>query len=329
VYTENTANPQIDDLRALIGTEPLEAEITRLQAAGEADRAVGLWLRNMSAQYRFLIMEYLLRTTGADRRSHFYPRGNNDFLLVLTGIRVSLDEVARLALPFGNVERMIPEIQIIEVKVINQNFIEGSIQNLTDRAGPEFYDLNKRELDSIDLGRIERAVKRLAEAEPTVLRSDITRRLIALLETPDLEFKGDLCRALMVWSAEPGLAGEAALRQANELADRRRPVPSEMISLALAEKTPGLAAVLHKLWEQEPGQWEQAYRDLGPEAETALLRRLPTAQGVHLSSVIRLLGRVGGNDSLSALRSNLPGAAPELRVLLDKSIASILERVNP
>jgi DNA-directed RNA polymerase subunit RPC12/RpoP len=324
-----STNSDLEELRALVGTEPLEVEIKRLEEAGVADRAVGLWLRDMSEQHRFLIMDYILRTTGADQRSHFYPRGHGDFLLVITGIRISVDEVARIAEPIGSVEKVHQEIPVIEVKVANENFIEGPIESLTNRQDPEFYDLNKRELDSIDLGRSKRAVQRLAEAEPTVLRSDITRRLLALLEMPDVDFKSDICRALELWSSEPGPAGEAALRQASQLIANRKNVPSEMISLALAEKTPGLAPVIHTLWEQNPSQWEQAYRDLGPEAENMLLRQLMTAEGVHLPSAVRLLGRVGGSKSLPALQAALIRANPEIRVLIEKSIESIRARPNP
>ena len=326
---KKSVDSELDELRALIGTEPLEAEIKRLEAAGGIDRAVGLWLRDMSEEHRFLVMDYILRTTGADRRSHFYPRGRGDFLLVVTGIRLSVEEVARLAEPLGTVERVVQEIRIIEVNVENENFIEGPIQKLTNRNDSEFYDLNQRELDSIDLARVERAVKRLAEAEPMVLRSDITRRLIGLLEMPDVDFKDDVSRALLVWSTEPGPAGVAAVRQADQLLADGRSVPPEMISLALVEKTPGLPEVIHKLWEQNPNQWEQAYRDLGPEAEGALLRRLATADGVHLSSAVRLLGRVGGGGSLPALRAALDNANPEMRVLIERSIEAIRLRLNP
>jgi len=325
---ESGTNAELDELRERIGTDPLEDEIKRLEALGDSRRAVGLWLRDMREQHRFLIMDYILRSTGAEPESHFYPRGRGDFLLVVTGIRMSIDEVARLAEPLGAVERIYREIPVVEVKVNNENFIEGPIEKLTNRQDPAFYDLNKRELDSIDMGRAKRAVKRLTEAEPTVYRSDISRRLLALLEMPDLDFKDDICRALEVWSPEPGPAGLAALRQANQLLSSGGRVPHAMISLALAEKTPGLAAVIHQLWEQDPNQWEQAYRDLGPDAELALLRRLPTAEGAHRPSAVRLLGRVGGANSLPVLQAALADANPEMTVLIENAIRAIRERLD-
>lgn len=110
---------------------------------------------------------------------------------------------------------------------------------------------------------------------------------------------------------------------------RDESVPPEMISLALKEITPGLAPVIHQLWEKSPNHWGQAYRDLGAEAEPALLRRLPAAESPHRDSAVRVLERVGGADSLPELQTLLPDANPEMRVLIDKAIAAIRARIEP
>jgi hypothetical protein len=249
--------------------------------------------------------------------------------MVVTGITLSLEELAKLAVPLGSVERIHKEIDVIEVKVNNENFIEGPLEKLKDRASPAFYDLNKRELDSIDLTRAERAVKRLAEAKPEVYRSDITSRLIALLGTPEVKFKGDICRALAVWSPEAGLASDAALREVRQMLSHGVTIPPEMVELIVSEKNPGVLPVIHDLWERNPQQWESLYGDVGAPAEQALLRRFPTAEGPIRYSVVRLLGRVGSAASLPALESAMPEANAELRVLLEKSIRSIRERGAP
>jgi hypothetical protein len=105
-------------------------------------------------------------------------------------------------------------------------------------------------------------------------------------------------------------------------------VPTEMVQLIVSEKNPGVLPVIHDLWENKPQQWESLYGDVGAPAEAALLRRFPTAQGPLLYSVVRLLGRVGTSSSLPMLESALPGANPELRVLLEKSMHSIRERAE-
>lgn len=332
IQPDKTAAPQesemITDLRRQIGTDPLAAEIARLAKDGSSRQAVGLWLRDLQERNRFLIKDYILRTTGADPESHYYPRGHGDFLMVVTGINMPLDEVATVAAALGTVERTLPEIAVIEVRVNNENFVEGSVEKLTDRSNPAFYDLNKRELESIDLERIERAVKRLAEAEPKIYRNDITGRLISLLATPQVKFKGPVCNALAKWSDDPTRAAETALKEAAKLLENKAPIPEEMIALIVKAKNPGVIPILDTLWSERPNQWEMQYSEIGRAAEPTLLARFPKTTGWHRQSAVRLLGRVGGPNSLPVLEAAKAGADPELKVLLQKSIESIRSRLG-
>jgi hypothetical protein len=316
----------ITELRQRIGTDPLAAEIERLAREGSTRHAVGLWLRGLQERNRFLIMDYILRTTGADLQTHYYPRGNGDFLMVVTGISMSLDEVAKIATALGSVERVLSEIAVIEVHVNNENFVEGPVEKLTDRNNPAFYDLNKRELESIDLERIERAVKRLSEAEPKIYRSDITNGLITLLGTPEVKFKDSICTALTTWADDPAQAAEAALKEASTLLANKAPISQEMISLIVKAKNPGVIPIIDALWDETPSHWERQYAEIGPSAEPVLLKRFPTTKGWQRQSAVRLLGKVGGTNSLPFLEAARKGADPELSVLLDKSIQAIRSR---
>jgi hypothetical protein len=328
VATPDATSEAMTALRNLIGTAPLASEIERLTREGSNKRAVGLWLRGLSVQNRFLVRDYIMRVTDADPQSHYYSRGGGDSLMVVTGITKSLDEVAKISSILGSLEKVYPEISVVEIRVNNESFIGGPIEKLTDKRQPEFYYLNKRELESIDLERIARAVQRLADAEPKIYRNDITRKLISLLEAPGVTFKGDICRALAVWSEQPGPAGDAALKEAKDLLDRKVEVPQEIIALIVKEKNAGVVPVLDALWLRNPTSWESLYGDLGPAAEAALIRRLPEAEGMLRQSVVRLLGRVGGADSLPLLDAAATGANAELKVLLEKSSASIRGRLG-
>ena len=325
---DETSGDRISQLRNLIGTRPLEEEIARLAREGSAKRAVGLWLRDLRGQNRFLIRDYILRTTGADQQSHFYPREGGDILMVITGIAHSLDEVAEIASVLGTLESVHPEISVVEIRVNNETFREGPIEKLNDRKDPAFYDLNKRELESIDLERVSKAIKRLAGAEPLVYRSDVTSKLIKLLEAPWVDFKGDVCTALSVWSEKPGLAGEAALKEAKELLARKVMVPEEMIALIVKEKNPGVVPVVDELWNGDPMKWERLYGDVGSAAEATLIRHFPETKGMLRQSAVRVLGRVGGADSLPVLESAIAGADSEMKVLIEKSSAAIRGRTG-
>ncbi len=321
------ADDSVAALRTRIGTGPLEAEISKLAKEGSMKQAVGIWLRGLSDSHRFLVRDYLLRVTGADVSSHYYPRSGGDYLLVLSGINNTLQELVELSAPLGLVEKTYQEISIIEVRVGTDIFVEGSIEKLTEKDDPAFYDLNKRELESIDLERVKRAVQRFAEAEPKIYRTDISRKLISMLDEDMVDFKGNICKALSVWSETPGPASEAALKVVDKLVADGKPVPPEIITLIVKEKNPAVIPILDELWFKNPMAWESLYGDLGQLIESTVIRRLPETKGTVRHSAVRLLGRVGGTDSLPILATEVPGSDSELRVLLDQAQKSIRTRI--
>jgi hypothetical protein len=259
---------------------------------------------------------------------HFYPRDGGDFLLVATGIDETLERMAVIAEALGEVEKIYPELSLIEVKVLNENFVAGSQEKLTDKTDPAFYDLNKRELESIDLQRVERAVERLTDAEPKIYRADVSRKLIELLGDPEVDFKDQICSALIVWSEEPGPAGEVVLKEVKQLTDAGKEVPREMVKLLVKERNPAVIPVLDALWFENPMEWEELYGDIGPSAEAQLIERFPGTEGSIRYSAVRILGRVGGPDSLGVLKAAIPDADSELKVLIDQATESIRSRAS-
>ncbi len=316
-------------LRSQIGTDPLVTEINKLAAEASDKRAMGLWLRSLSESNRNIVRDYILRVTGADPASHLYPRDGGDYLMVVTGITLSIQELAKLASVLGQTERIYPEISVIEVLVRNETFVEGPIDKLTAKGDPAFYDLNKRELESIDLDRVKRAVQRIAEAEPKIYRDDISRKLISLLGETGVDFKGNIASALTVWSERPGPAGDAALKELNRMIAEKQPIPPEIVTLIVKEKNPAVIPILDELWFGNPMNWESIYGDIGPPAEAAVLRRFPTATGTTRYSAVRLLGRVGGADSLAVLATAVTAESDsELKVLVAQAEKSIRARLG-
>ena len=324
--------PREDDailaLRARIGTAPLVAEIQKLALNGSGKQAVGLWFRDLSESNRFLVRDYILRVTEAAPTSIYYPRGGGDYLLVVTGIRKSLPELAELTSVLGRTEKIYTDLSVIEVRVRKEIFIEGEIEKLSKKDDPAFYDLNKRELESIDLDRVRRAVQRLAEAEPKIYRADISHKLISLLNQDGLEFKGNICSALAVWSELPGPASEAALIEVKKLIAKGEAVPPEIVALIVKEQNTGIIPILDELWFKNPMAWESHYADLGEPIEGTVLERLPNTTGTIRYSAVRILGRVGGARSLSVLTEAMAGKDPELKVLIEQSKKSISARLG-
>jgi len=312
----------------LVGTKPLEEEIQRLKEQNSTKHAVGLWLRDLREQNRYLIRDYILRTTGASQETHYYPRDKGDFLLVVTGIDQSLEEIAKIASIFGSLQNIHDDISVVEIRVNNETFIAKDIQKLTNKDDPDFYLLNNKELDSIDLERAHGAVQRLAQVEPKVYRNDITQKLISLLGSQAVTFKSDICAALSVWAEKPGPSGDAALKEIKSLMTKKMAIPREMISLVVKEKNTEGIPILDELWHQKPAEWESLYGEFGPLIELRVIRGLTNDDGEQRQSAVRLLGRIGGEDSLPVLKAATTGANSEMRVLIEKATASILSRMG-
>lgn len=249
-------------------------------------------------------------------------------MLVVTGIRKSLPEIAELTSALGQTEKIHTDLSVIEVRVRDDIFIEGSIEKLSKKDDPAFYDLNKRELESIDLDRVRRAVQRLAEAEPKIYRADISRKLISLLGQDGLDFKGNICSALMVWSELPGPASEAALIEVRKLVAEGETVPPEIVGLIVKERNTGVIPILDELWYKNPVAWESLYSELGEPVEEAVIKRFPDTSGTIRYSAVRILGRVGGSRSLPILTAAMSGKDPELKVLIEHSKKSIAARLG-
>lgn len=323
----NTDSP-VTRLRKRVGTKPLEDEIARLTKAGSHRYAYGVWMKNTTSSQRYLIREYLIRVTGADGSSHYYPRDNDEFLFVLTGLSIPIVQLTEILGVLGDVNASYSEVEIIELIVNTTIFDIGSIEKLTKKSDPAFYELNKRELESIEMERVKRAVQRLADAEPKIYRTDISRKFISLLKEDGIDFKGDICNALSRWSEKPGPAGNAALELAKDLMAKDLPVDREIIVLIVKEKNLDVIPVLGKLWSVNPLAWEPLYGDLGAAIEPTILTSFKETRGTFRSSAIRLLGRVGTAMSLPLLDAELPNSDREQTVLINQAQTSIHERLK-
>ncbi len=320
---------EIAALRAKIGTDPLVKEINRLAAEGSQKQAYGIWLRGLVERNRLLIRDYIFRITEADPSSaNFYPRGDGDYLMVVAAPKQNLMELVEVVSAFGTVDDIYTDISVIELTVNNENFAEGPIEKLTNKDDPAFYDLNKRELESIDLERVKRAVQRLAEVEPKLYRTDITRLLISLMDEEKVDFKENICEALIVWAETPGAASDAAIKAGNELLAKSDKVPAGLIKLIAKEKNKGGIPLVHAIWLENPNSWEAAYGDFGPAIEVQLLKSFSETEGIVRHSAIRLLGKVGGSKSIPVLQAANNGVAVETQILLENAQASIRQRLG-
>ncbi|WP_411826397.1 HEAT repeat domain-containing protein [Luteolibacter sp. AS25] len=325
VFAEIEADP-IQELRENFGTAPLEKEQERLKETDKGTNAFGVYLTNMVDRNRYTSRDFLIRETEADLSSHPYPRDSGEYLMVLTDVAKTFEEVTKIAEQLGELEATHPEIGVVSIRVENEQFLAGSAEKLNDRDDPAFYELNIRELRSIDIDRVERAVIRLADAPPVIYRGDITRILHELLLKPRINFDLDISRALLKWTENPEKSSQVAI----ELIKRHiaeEQTPSEpLVELAVLSKSPDAIQPIHDIWVNSPNLWDKYLIQLGPEVVPLVLQQLTSDQAPLKRSAIKILGEVGGDESIPVLKELLRSEDPEIRMLSERSISDINAR---
>lgn len=318
-----------EEVAQLVGLDPLEKEISRLENEGSPLSAVGVWLRNYQISNRYLIRDYFVRETASNHQVNFYNRGVGSTLMVVSGIDKTPDQVALVASALGKVKNVYHGLKLVEVVVNNERFIPGPVEKLTDPDHPEYYLLNKIELECVDLDRVSSAVKRLSEAEPALFRKDISRRLIDLLRNDWVDFKDHICRALLVWAEESDLeAGKVALKEMKRILAQQQSIPEAMVALAVKQKADGLESILYAMWLENPSLWEKWLAKLGPSAEQMIIEKYAETSDVIRQSAIRVLGEIGGKARLELLEkeSEIEDEA-ETKILLRNAIREINVRL--
>ena len=307
--------------------EALKREVVYepLARALETDpKAVGLWLRGLREFHRLQVRDYIVRNSGADPSSHMYPR-SADYLMVVTGAKGDINDLARLCQRFGEVRRPSDTLPILEVMVKNDSFQEGPLEKLTDPTNPGFYELNKRELESIDLERARNAVNRLAPVEPKFYRKDIVKRMGELIQEGDFAIQFEIGKALPKWS-EPGDGMEAVVLGVLEKIPADGEVPQPLVTFLASRKDMAAISLLDRLWLQDPNKWEENYGTFGPEIEDKVLARFPQTTTVQRMSAVRLLGRVGTAKSVPVLEKAVSEADAEMKLLIQRALEAIRGR---
>jgi hypothetical protein len=320
------ADGELGRLKKEMEYAPLEREILRYGSEpGNTGRGViGLWLIGLQELHKFQVRDYVIRNTGADPSSHLYQR-QGGYLMVVTGVADDFAEMARLCQRFGEA-RIVSELRVIEVRVNNEIFLEGSHDKLIDPSNPAFYELNRRELDSIDLERARKAVVRLAPVEPKLYREDIIRRMQELVREGDIALQGEIGKALMKWGKPDDGSEKVVLEAVRKIAATGREVPESMVKLLVSRNESGVIPVVDDLWVHDSTKWEELYGGLGVAIEDAVIARYEKGTVTLRMSASRLLGKVGTAKSLPVLEASREASTPEVRVLVDRAIESIRSR---
>lgn len=316
------------ELKEDVGYRPLADALGRYGEGGESqgETAVGLWLRGMLERHKMQVRDYVIRAAGASNESWMYLRDSDEFLMVVIDVPKDFQAIESICSRFGEVVRTVEELNLVEVKVDNDSFVQGPLEKLIDPSNPAFYELNRRELESIDFRRARDAARRLAGVEPKLYRPDIVSRLQELMRIGDTPMFESAASALQVW-AEDGDGSVAVAREvAAQLHRETSKVPRSVVEFLAQARDLESVEFVHQLWLANPAEWEALYGDFGGGIEPALLEGYADYSLSEKRSATRLLGRVGTEASLETLEAAREGAGGELAVLIDKAIQSIGER---
>lgn len=313
-------------LRQRFLTQPLENEQKRLAASNSENKAYGIYLTKMFDRNKLTARDYMVRETKAGLTSHPYPRNNDNYLLVLTEVEINFDAVVFIANTLGKVTETHPEIGVMVVEVNNELFVSSSTEKLNDKSHPSFYELNRDELQSIDLGRVQQAVERLADSEAKLLRSDISALLLELLEKPGITFHDSIARALLKWADDPAPAAEAALKTLNSYALQKISPSEHLVRLVSNHKDPAAIPTMVAIWETNTVIWDKELVKFGAPIEPFVLGKLNSEKLSLRRATIKMLTAIGTENSLPKLREALSDEDPEIRVLAERAVQEIEQR---
>ena len=323
IFSAEDRDDPLAALRDRFSTNPLEVEQKRLKSTGSDKNAYGIFLTDLLQRNIYTVRDFLYRETMAGSSSHPYPRDNGDYLMVLTDVPMGLTEVVDIASRLGTTKEIHPEIGIIVISVDNEQFLDSAADKLNNQKDPEFYALNQRELVSLDLDRVKRAVERLATAEPSIYREDISGQLLKLMEKPGIRFHDELAKALLVWLQDPGSAGEAALKALQGQIAEDKPASENLVILLLKGNNQAAIPSVHTLWLADQSIWERHYAKFGSVIEPRVLEYLNSEKAPLRRSAINLLGQIGTEASLPPLGQLTGSPDPEVRVLAERAINAI------
>ena len=314
-----------------------DQEAMKAMAYDPVQRAIGsfgqeavwaLWAPEARHHFRYQIQRYLQRKTGVSKRPAVYARGAG-CLLVLENVDLKLPEIMEFVERFAQVEDVYEDLRVLRIAVIGENLVEPSTEleaRLNDDTHGDFIELNRQELDHINIDRVKDAAQRLSTVEPSRFRPEISGKLIELLEEDtDTDFRATVCEALAIWSLPGEGAESTAARIAQRLVAEKQEVPKSMVELLIDRKAPELVTLLRFLWKDDPLEWESEVIAAGSQMESVVIDYIGSENRILRRSAFNILRRVGTEESVPALREALEGVGEEkdLKGLIQRAIEAI------
>lgn len=311
--------------------KPLFVAIDRKEAQG----VLGVWVVGVNAANRDMVKAYLKRMAQSEDEPIFYDRkGTGGGLFVITPTPITFKEFVDVISKMGKVTLQDKERFFVEV-ILNRDKFEARPASaaLQDERHQYFVLANLKELSCLDIRRVIAAAKRLASVEPEKMRREVSAKLVELLREPwgrDAEYVTALASALVVW-ADPAdaEAQRVVYYVATELKKADCEIPASLVRFLLRGPEEKSFALLLDEWKKDPQKWEEECKAAGPTGEAAIIKVLNESDDFVLKrSAARILGEIGSEASLSALKAFVGDADNELRLCSELSLNLIEKRLG-
>lgn len=301
-------------------------------------RVAAVWVREMAEFHSLEIEKYLQQELQLPSQPYFRTlsvRGKvlDGGIFVMSGVPLDLDRVEAAAERLGEVEQVIPELRVVQLR-LNVELLGGDASNnlnskLIDPTNGAFYSLNHKELLALDRGRVKAAVRRLANVkQPLQMRKDITVRLVGLLgQESEPEMVGLLAEAIRVWSEEGDGADLVLMNQIVKMRAGGKTVPDEMMRFLAERKTASAANLMVSLWSLDPSGRQRFLVTYGSQVAPAMVPYLKNSNSALSRSAVRVLGQIGTRSQLPEMREVLGSSEDEaLKVSLKQAIEQVERR---
>lgn len=283
-------------------------------ATGDESQVAGVWVRGMEEFQSLQLQSYLSESFALPVRPDFRLL-NDGGIFLLSGVPLDLDQVGAVVARFGEVEQVIPELRVVQVTLDRTALGESSSEitsKLNNPSDGAFYSLNFQELKALEQIRVKAAINRLRMVEPLQMRKDITARLVSLMGQPqDPETYGNIAAALEVWS-EPGDGADQVISQiALKMRSRGEEIPVGLLSFLVSRQTNSAAALIAELWSEGPSTKKAMVEDFGSGAAPFIVTYLRSPEAAVARNAAMLLGQIGTDAELPAMREALTGNEDE------------------
>ncbi|MHB1558143.1 MAG: HEAT repeat domain-containing protein [Isosphaeraceae bacterium] len=191
-------------------------------------------------------------------------------------------------------------------------------------AGADGVTRSLIELKSSDPWKRRRALERLQGTNPDGRVDQVVAALIPQLEGDDDGLASEAARAMAVWRSP-----EAMTALIGRMSENRHFVRSDSIKALGKYKEIKAAEAVASVIKDDIFATEEALKAMGEVAEPALIPQLRHPESMVRSQACKILGVIGGHETLAAMKS-LP-ADPDfgVRVAANDAAEQIVRRVGP